>query len=204
MKRILLATLLLIGISTTYADSGQQPWYYGHGYVEGQIGMGQIQTPTSGFSNYSVGGFAWRVAGGYLLGQGHFNYGLELGYTGLPTNSYGAGGIEDTFNAGDIDLLFVGRYNFTDHWNIYGKFGPDFSMQKFAEPGGVHNYSKTFVLPKIGGGVGYQINQTVGLNLEADYAFGKSPSNVADLTQAVLNQDGISTLSVLFGVNISF
>ncbi|MGD9153355.1 MAG: outer membrane beta-barrel protein [Gammaproteobacteria bacterium] len=139
-------------------------------------------------------GFAARGSLGYLWALPqvqNFQLGAELGYNYYPKNKYSIGTAPRyswNYKGWNADLLAVGKYNFNNTgFNIIGKAGAAYIRQKTTivdtSPMGVEvspaagSYTKKAVKPEAAIGVGYDINQNIGINLIYSHIFGSKPKN---------------------------
>jgi len=211
MKKILLTTVAAVALSLSafaLAVSAQvKPVIYinnnSGAYVGIQAGIGGMDTKKSDANDFvdasasSVelkeelrNGIAGRIYGGYLFPiNSKFSAGAELGYAMYPKNKDtltltffdGIYAFNHTFKSRYVDLLGVAKYNITDNFNIFGKFGGAYVMQKFsvnttinnADTSG-YNVKNNKLLPEVAAGIGYSFAQNFSVDLTYAHVFGKS------------------------------
>ncbi len=199
MKKVVIATaaVLALSLSSAFAVTAQTGVF-----VTGGAGIGQMDSPTSGFSayptySYKNFGFAWNSGIGYqqALNQ-NFSVGLELGYGQLAKGSF-------SFNDGDgtsvdVDikntawqLLANATYLWNNGFNVFVNAGGARVKQDVtATVDGISGPSdKTQTRFVAGLGLGYQFTQSFGTNISLLHVFGKDYSNLADIS-------GVSNVAV--------
>lgn len=148
-------------------------------------------------------GISGRIFGGYLWKAAeNFYAGLELGfslYDGIDfkKNTAPVGKIDVT--GYNLDLMAVGKYNFTDNFNAFLKAGVAYVWQKFDFSGDLtlrdigitesshaddvnDNVRDGNFRPKATFGLGYDFNNNFGMTLSYSYIFGTDkPKNTDDV-----------------------
>ncbi len=194
-------------------------------YIGGNLGIGGMDTSSMNTSIYTsdswnvfsddLHGFSWNIHTGYLFGESNFQYGAELGYSQYADNKYRAAKTstseweEFKYSGYNIDLLAVGKYNFNNGFNLFGKAGIARTTQKLKysdDDGQNSKVTKHKVLPKIAMGVGYDLTENWEINAEYSHIFGSKPnaigSDVDTLSQ--LNNKVASVNMLTLGVNYKF
>jgi hypothetical protein len=201
-------TLLLGLVASTLAISAHAaPGIY----VNAGAGIGGMDTKqVNAFGGgYKLrNGVAYRASLGYLMGEGNINYGAELGYTGYPTNKY-SGSTTATYSGHTVDLLGVGKYNFSDTDNgffVVGKAGLArvYQRTKASAVGFANSYSKnkTAMKPELAVGAGYNVNKNVALDVTFSHIFG-AQANPDGNTEASVNK--VSAVNTLMaGITYNF
>lgn len=183
-------------------------------YASVGAGIGGMDTtnysdsgPFTGMSLRS--GASYRAMLGYLFGtSGNLNYGLELGYTGYPKNTYSYYNAEGTYTGYMVDVLAVGKYNFDaseSGFFVVGKVGAASVSQKYEiTVSGVDYYSKTVTAlkPELAVGAGYNINKNVSLDLTLSRVFGNQADPDARTIDEVTQVSSVNTL--LAGITYNF
>lgn len=158
-------------------------------YITAEFG-GISSTRSLIFDNQS--GYGGRIAGGYLFGETHFNYGLESGVLYYPHLS-GTDGLffvtNDVVSGYNIDLLGVIKYTFDCHFLIFGKAGAAYVNQKITGKSNVGTITVTendkyrSITPEVALGIGYQLTPKTEINLTTSTTF---PNNSAAITTLML------------------
>lgn len=185
-------------------------------YASAGAGIGGMDTKkfSSGSNPYtSVSirrGVAGRVALGYLTGEGNFNYGLELGAASYPKNTYKDSnfGLTETYSGYMVDLLGVGKYNFSDSDNgffVVGKAGAAYVSQKFkgAVPGVSVSKTKSAVKPEVAVGAGYNFNKNVAVDMTFSHVFAGQANPDASSLSGATKISSVNTLMVGLTYNFS-
>lgn len=182
-----------------------------YGSLSAGIGGMDTKNYSSGnnpFASESLrSGVSYRGALGYLMASGKFNYGLELGYTGYPKNTYGLGGADIVYTGHTIDLLGVGKYNFSETdsgFFLVGKAGAAYVSQKTELTSSRTLYKKTVngVKPELAVGGGYNVNKNVAIDLTLSHVFGKQTDPDAATASGATQIASVNTL--LAGLTYSF
>ncbi len=180
MKKTLLVGLVVSSLAlSAHAAPG---FYIGAGAGIG--GMDTKKADVSGVSTKLRSGVAYRASLGYLMGEGNLNYGAELGYTGYPDNTYSGYGVKVDVSGRTVDLLGVGKYNFSETdtgFFLVGKAGAAVVSQKTTVKGFGPTYSKskTAVKPELAVGAGYNVNKNVALDVTLAHVFGTNSATSA-------------------------
>ncbi len=200
------------------ATAGTLPGFYA-GVGAGVGGMDTPKVTQADLDAYSItdgaisdklrSGVAFRGYLGYLWAiqqVQNLQLGAELGYNYYPKNKYTI--TDNSISATDkweykgynIDLLGVAKYNFGGTgFNALLKAGPAFVRQKLTftpTPTGVVanglGESKGKVKAELAGGLGYDINKNIDVNVIVAHIFGNKPasigSNSGAPTKASLNK----------------
>jgi len=194
-------------------------------YVGVGAGIGGINTPklnaadkalaTTSWSENKKYGFAARVYGGYLWAMPqvqNLQLGVELGYNYYnPKNEYNLTAVRvgtDSWNykGYNIDLLGVAKYNFGDTgFNALVKAGPAYVHQKLkvTRNGNMINAnlvggdSANKVKAELAGGLGYDINQNVDVNVIYAHVFGSKPGHVSDANVSKSSMNKVASVDTL-------
>ena len=206
IKKALLAGLIASGfVMSAHAGTG---FYAGVGAGIGGMDTKKYSSGGPFTSQKLRSGVSYRGALGYLMGEGNFNYGLELGYTGYPKNTYGYYGVNGTYTGYTVDLLGVGKYNFSDSdsgFFVVGKAGAALVSQKFdiADAGATYyKKTKTAVRPELAVGAGYNVNKNVAFDLTLSHVFGNQADPDAGSVSGATQISSVNTL--LAGITYSF
>jgi Outer membrane protein beta-barrel domain len=184
-------------------------FYAGVGAGIGGMDTQDFSSNNSPYNSISLrSGVSGRLALGYLTGAGHLNYGLELGATGYPKNTYKIGNFSETYTGYIADLLGVAKYNFSsseDGFFVVGKAGAAYVNQKFkGSIGGstVVSSSKSAIKPELAVGVGYNVSKNLAFDVTYNHLFaGKADPAGATLSSAT-KISSVNTL--LVGLTYSF
>jgi outer membrane immunogenic protein len=174
-------------------------------YVNAGAGIGGMDTKKEG--SYKLrSGVAGRAAIGYLMGESNFNYGAELGYTGYPNNTYTEGGGKLTYSGHYVDLLGVGKYNFSQTQTgffVVGKAGIAVVSQQ-TKVTGVFDFNKTksAVKPELAVGGGYNVNKNVAVDVTLAHVFGSQANPYGDSESAATKVSSVNTL--MAGITYNF
>lgn len=190
-------------------------------YVGVGLGWGGMDTPKLNEADKALGttGWSYKLRKG-ASARGYLGYmwaiqqvqnlqlGAELGYIYYPKNKYSLSTANGTdsweYKGYTIDLLGVGKYNFGDSgFNALLKAGGAWVNQKLtvSNPAGIvaNNLgdSKSGVKFELAGGLGYDINQNVDVNVIYAHIFGSKPGHVSDSNVSKDNMNKIATVSTI-------
>lgn len=205
MKKLLLAALPLLGaaIPAHAAD-----WYLLGSVSQSQLdldtasldkvltdnGATGLRTSDSGKSNQ------WRLQAGYKINP---NFAIEAGYIDLGKSSYKAsfsgGKAKADWSAGGLDVAAVGMLPLNSDFSLIGKLGAiaaktttDWSSSGISGvPSGKENKSQ--VLPMVGVGASYALNEKSDLRLEYERING-----IGDASLTGKADDSILSLGVTY------
>lgn len=183
MKKSLLFASLSLLTSAAFAADATQPSSAG-AYVQGSIGETAIfEIPIiSGGTPTTLSG---RVAAGYLWGDDHVNYGIEVGGTYYPSAKDSVENVLDYKVDGyNLDVLGVLKYTADSGFDIFAKAGVAYVNQKLTVSVpyfGIASETDSKIAPETAFGVGYQFDQNweVNLTVNAVFAGASSIDNVA-------------------------
>lgn len=209
-------------------------FYLGLGAGYGQMNTPKLNAAEKatgtilGGQSESRRGLTGRGSLGYLWAfpqSQNVQLGAEVGYNYYPKSEYSLGNSSAAKFAWDYkswsaDLLAVAKYNFKETgFNIIGKVGPAYVKQRTTVtvtgtplPGMIvpmtGSRSKNAVKPEAAIGVGYDINQNIGIDLVYSHIFGSKPANLnvnATNTTSVNDFTKIASLdTVLLNVTYHF
>ena len=193
-------------------------------------GWGGMDTPKltqTDLANLSAASGTYKIHKG-VSARGYLGYlwaiqqvqnlqlGAELGYNHYPKNKYtvtNANNVTESWNykGYTIDLLGVAKYNFGNTgFNGLLKVGPAYVRQKLAVTPATGTpvmlapslgASKGKVKAELAGGLGYDINQNIDVNVIVAHVFGSKPaslgSNAGVPTKASVNKVASVTTAML-------
>lgn len=191
-------------------------------YVGAGLGMGGMNTPKLTTADLTAVG---ATSGTYKLhksvaARGYLGYlwaipqvqnlqlGAELGYNYYPKNKYTASSANGTdswnYKGYNIDLLGVAKYNFGDsRFNALVKAGGAWVNQKLVVnrpvplvPNNLGD-SKSQVKIEVAGGLGYDINQNIDVNVIYAHVFGSKPGGMAPATATKSRLNKVASVDTL-------
>lgn len=199
MKKTLLVGLILAGL---VAEANATPG----AYMNGSLGIGGMDTDKTSIYNSNLrSGIAYRAGLGYLWGEDQYHYGLELGYTGYPSNQYTSSLVNIKYTGYYVDLLGVGKYNFTssdEGFFVLGKAGLAFVSQRTHATGIPYNKTQTALKPEVALGAGYNVNKNVAVDMTFAHVFGGQANPAATTDSAATRVSAVNTL--MAGITYSF
>lgn len=153
-------------------------------------------------------GAAFRGAAGYLFGD-KFNYGLEVGVTGYPKNSYKSTqyGYRETYSGFYTDLLGVGKYNFGNDdtgFFLVGKGGAAVVEQELQVTGST-NFKKSMhaVKPEFAVGAGYNVTKNLSVEATFSHVFGGRVDPNTNPAASLTRVSAVNTMMVGLTYNFS-
>jgi hypothetical protein len=157
----------------------------------------------SGLNTSLRSGVSYRASLGYLMGVSNFNYGAELGYTGYPDNTYSNGYNKLTYSGHTIDLLGVGKYNFSNTETGFfavGKAGAAYVSQKTK----ANNFNKTqtAIKPELAVGLGYNMSRKVALDVTMSRIFAGQANPTGNSVNSATQVSSVNTL--MAGITYNF
>jgi hypothetical protein len=193
-KFSLVAGALLAGsfaLSTAaYADDEDVPEAVSHKsegvYFSGGVGYGIVSPDVGG--GLGIGRHTGVVFGPALGYQFDVNAAVELGYIKLPKVTIN--GVESMKDAYDITLLVRGTIPLGETWALFSKFGIGYlsyksGSQAYTINGNTIDANSTHhnVVPVVGGGIMYHINQSLSLGIQEIVTFntGNAPMTYATI-----------------------
>lgn len=173
-------------------------------YLSAQGGLGGLQTPKlSNPDTYDLGDYTWRYSGGYLYQLDKMEYGVEIGYNGYQSSTYGKPVVTE-FSGFSYDMLGVVRYDFYKQWHIFAELGAaQFHMTTQSDTTVPETQHLTKILPEVSFGFGYGFGNHWALNISFDYEFGKNPQ-INENNYQVIKNNVPTNSSILVGLAYTF
>lgn len=149
---------------------------FGHFYVEGLLGYGEIRTGRFG-GDESVGGTSWGSSLGYLFNTNtNFQIGVELGYFYPKPSIYLTTDTKIKLKISEHEISGMGviQYNL-GKFGFFSKLGIAFIQSEVRFTDGSNNgYSIPGYEPKGIIGVNYSITKHISVSASASYTLGLS------------------------------
>lgn len=194
-------------------------------YISGQVGMvgfGDHDNPYSNItgkdSDIKATG---RVAGGYLFDVNNcLKVGLEAGLNGFGKEKFtttiltdqGNTTLNQTWRRTSVDTLAVLDYQVTPEVNLFAKAGPAFVREKLSQQmvfstanvslQGAGSLSNCRVTPKAVIGAGYNVTESVNLNLALSHEFKRDANKFVN--NSLYANAMPSSTTLMAGVNFNF
>lgn len=188
MKKVILAALALVP-ALAFANPGA--------YVQGQAGLGFVDSNTVSLANGFIGG----VGAGYLWGDNAVNYGVETDAQYYPNSERTTAGVEREYKGYNLSLLAIVKYtSCSTGFDVFAKGGGAFLHQTLTiEPNSASDNSWA---PEAAVGVGYVFNPHWEMDLTADEIFANLGPHASTVNnnQFKAAQNG----SVMLGVAYHF
>ncbi|WP_108651570.1 outer membrane protein [Dongshaea marina] len=186
MKKIAVVAALAGAMACGSAMAQVSP-YVGLNFGVGGMQMDDILSSNIANSSSDVGGAAGGVNVGFLAGHTPFQYGAEMGYYTYADNTYHYSSpfgslhvLNGKYQGHYIDLLGVGKYSFSNGWNIFGKAGAAYVTQELTlssdTVSGEYDKTEHKLLPKLAIGVGYDFTPNWSASVEMSQVFGDKPA----------------------------
>ena len=219
MKKAILATTIFTALSVNAfaltPPANQAIKTMGNFYAGIQLGSSSMSFDSPDVPSYytitsktdSARAATARIFGGYLYNiTNKFQAGAELGNSGINSFKYkleiNGRTVQDELKISYVDFLGVAKYNFAKRFNVLGKAGVAYVLQKETLSSHfVHNdknkTTSNFV-PKIALGINFDINKNISLDLTYAHVFGSK-------IKAFAYKDKITSIdSILLGATYRF
>lgn len=184
MKLHKLAAAFTLLLSTSvYAAPSQ--------YIEFGIGGGGIKTPDikmmstdKHYANH-VGGWATMLATGFFQDTSvpKLQLGGEFSVAKYESNRHHIDAHSLKYSGYNFGVSGLAKYNFYRNWNLLAKAGVAFVNQKTSSTTAGLNSRENQIRPRVGLGLGYDVNKNVTITASVDHVFGHDlPAFTSDVS----------------------
>lgn len=186
MKKIVLATVLLLGSASAFAVTAQSGVYVGAlggwSFADSpSSNANQMNSTSNSKQNYTFGG---TLGYSYAINQ-NFSAGIEGSYVNFGKNTYdnasGATGTNVNISNSGWQIMAVGNYLMSNGFNAFAKAG---TIHEKTDVSASNSYFTANGLvdsnawePALAVGLGYMPMQNLNITLQYEYTFGDDWNN---------------------------
>lgn len=201
MKKIVLATALLLGSASAFAVTNQSGVYIGAlgGWSFASSPSDSLLAATSNQNrNYTAGG---TIGYQYAINQ-NFAAGIEGGYMYMGYNNYpsaGTNNVSEKITNSGWQVMAVGNYLMTNGFNAFVKAGAMNEKSAFTGTASGQTFdldNESSWVPAVAAGLGYMPMQNLNIALQYEHTFGQDWNTQNTITKPM--SQNIVTLGVTY------